>query len=161
MDRLLFALPVLFLLLAGCEASLADREKEARAALDAREFAKAIELSEAALSAPGASSDAATSWRLEQIRLDALANEKKGKEIVLSLERLASTNSAQVTPALYRSLAGKLKDLGDTAGAIDVLAAGHERFPQEHQAFLDDIDAIKQGKLDPAQIEKLKALGYL
>ena len=162
MDRFLFALPLLVLLaLAGCEASLADREKEARAALDARSFSKAIELSQAALSAPGAASDAAASWRLEQIRLEALASEKQGKEIVLSLERLSGTNAAQVTPALYRSLAGKLKAAGDTDGAIEVLAAGHERFPREHQGFLDDIDAIKQGKLDPAQIERLKALGYL
>lgn len=162
MNRLLFALPVLALLvLAGCEASLADREKEARAALDARNFAKAIELSQAALSAPGAAADAAASWRLEQIRLEALANQKQGKEIVLSLARLSRTNAAQVTPTLYRSLAGKLKAAGDTEGAIDVLAAGHERFPEEQQGFVDDIDAIKQGKLDPAQIEKLKALGYL
>lgn len=159
MPRSRFALPLLLLLLA-CEGSLADREKEARAALDAREFAKARTISEQAL-AGAASQDAATAWRIEQIRLEALAHDKQGQEIVASLARLSGPYGPQVTPALYRSLADKLKAAGDTTGAIDVLAAGHEKFPQEHEAFVKDIDALKQGKLDPAQVEKLKALGYL
>jgi hypothetical protein len=155
------ALPAL-LFLAGCQPSLADREKEARAALDAREFAaKARELSEAALAAPGAGSDAPASWRLEQIRLEALANEKQSDEVVLSLERLAVSYSGQVSPAMYRSIAAKLKAAGDNEGAIEVLIAGDKRFPAEHEAFAKDIDALKKGNLDPKQIEKLKALGYL
>jgi hypothetical protein len=160
MPRSRFVLPLL-LLLAACEASLADREKEARAALDARDFTKARLVSEEALASSGAGADAATAWRLEQIRLEALAQEKQGAEIVASLARLSGKYGPQITPALYRSLADKLKTAGDTTGAIDVLAAGHEKFPQEAQAFVKDIDALKQGKLDPAQIEKLKALGYL
>ena len=155
-----FAFLLLFLL-AACEASLDDREKEARTALDARDFAKARTVAEQALAGSAASSDAATAWRLEQIRLEALAHDKQGPEIVTSLERLSGKYGPQVTPALYRSLADKLKVAGDTTGAIDVLAAGHEKFPQEAQAFVKDIDALKQGKLDPAQVEKLKALGYL
>jgi hypothetical protein len=66
-----------------------------------------------------------------------------------------------VTPALYRSLADRLKTAGDTTGAIDVLAADDKRFPQEHEVFAKDIAGLKQGSLDPAQVEKLKALGYL
>src|SRR5690606_926446 len=142
------------------QGSLADREKEARAALDARDFAKARQISETALAGAG-SGDAATAWRLEQIRLDALANEKQGTEVAASLERLAGTYPAQVTPALYRSLADRLKSAGDTSGAIDVLAAGDKRFPQERELFARDIEALKQGNLDPAQVERLKALGYL
>ncbi len=160
MNRFLRILPALLLVM-GCEASLADREKEARQALDARDFAKARQLSEQALAAPAAAQDKPTAWRIEQIRLESLANDKQSGEVVVSLERLTGTYPTQVTPALYRSLADKLKTAGDTTGAIDVLAAGHERFPAEHEAFVKDIDALKQGKLDPAQIEKLKALGYL
>jgi len=159
MPRRLLAL-LAALLLVACEASLADREKEARAALDARDFAKARQVSEAALAAAG-TQDAATAWRLEQIRLDALAAEKQGAEVVASLERLAGRYPAQVTPALYRSLADRLKAAGDTSGAIDVLAAGDKRFPEEHEIFLKEIEALKQGGLDPAQVERLKALGYL
>jgi len=160
MSRSLLALPVLFLLVA-CQGSLADREKEARTALDARDFPKARQISEAALVGVASGADAATAWRLEQIRLDALANDKQGAEVVASLERLAGTYAPQVTPALYRSLADRLKAAGDTSGAIDVLAAGDKRFPQEHEVFAKDIEGLKQGKLDPAQVERLKALGYL
>ncbi len=156
-----FALVLVCLLLAACEASLADREKEARAALDARDYAKARALSEAALADASAQADPATAWRLEQIRLDALAYGKQGAEVVASLERLAGRYPTQVTAALYRSLADRLKTAGDTSGAIDVLAAGDKRFPQEHEIFLKEIEALKQGGLDPAQVERLKALGYL
>ncbi|MBM4268403.1 MAG: hypothetical protein FJ144_17630 [Deltaproteobacteria bacterium] len=160
MRRFLLALPALLLVL-GCEASLADREKEARAALDARDFAKARELSEAALASSAAGGDAPTSWRLEQIRVEALANDKQSGEVVLTLERLSNAYPTQVTPGLYRSLAAKLKAAGDKSGAIDVLAEGHEKYPQEDEAFIADIDALKKESLDPAQVEKLKALGYL
>ncbi|MEW6270368.1 MAG: hypothetical protein AB1689_13845 [Thermodesulfobacteriota bacterium] len=159
MPRSLLVLPLL--LLVACESSLADREKEARAALDARDFATAQNVSEAALVDAASGEDAAVAWRLEQIRLDALAHQKQGAEVVRSLERLATEYPAQVTPALYRSVADRLKTAGDTTGAIDVLAAGDKRFPQEHEVFVKDIEALKQGNLDPAQVERLKALGYL
>ncbi|HEY8517289.1 MAG TPA: hypothetical protein VIS07_17400 [Candidatus Binatia bacterium] len=159
MSRSLLVLPLLFLL--ACEASLADREKEARAALDARDFAKAQNISEAALVDAASGKDAALAWRLEQIRLDALSHQKQGAEVVRTLERLATQYPQQVTPALYRAQADRLKAAGDVTGAIDVLAAGDKRFPQEHEIFLKEIEALKQGNLDPAQIERLKALGYL
>lgn len=160
MSRSRFVLPLL-LLLCACNSSLADREKQARVALDTRDFAKARQIAEAALQDATPGKDAATSWRLEQIRLDALANQKQGPEVVASLDRLAGPYGPQVTPALYRSLADRLKTAGDTTGAIDVLAAGDKRFPQEHEVFAKDIAGLKQGSLDPAQVEKLKALGYL
>ena len=160
MSRARFAWPLLLLLLA-CNGSLADREKEARAARDARDFPKARQIAETALAATTPGQDAAVAWRLEQIRLDALAAEKQGPEVVASLARLAGPYAAQVTPALYRSLADRLKTAGDTTGAIDVLAAGDARFPQEHEIFVKEIEALKKGNLDPAQVEKLKALGYL
>ncbi len=160
MSRRLLVLPVL-LLLCACQGSLADKEKEARAALDARDFPKARQISDQALLGVTSGDDAATAWRIEQIRLDALANDKQGAEVVASLERLSGSYGPQVTPALYRSLADRLKTAGDVTGAIDVLAAGDKRFPQEHEQFVKDIDALKQGNLDPAQVERLKALGYL
>ena len=161
MTRSLLVLPLL--LLVACQGSLADREKEARAALDARDFPKARNISEQALVGVTSGDDAAMAWRLEQIRLDALANDKQGAEVVVTLARLGAspTYSPQITPALYRSLADKLKTAGDVNGAIEVLAAGDKRFPQEHEQFAKDIEGLKQGNLDPAQVERLKALGYL
>ena len=161
MPRNLLTVPLLGFLLA-CGASLADQEKDARAALDGRDFAKARSLSEAALAGPQASSDAPGAWRLEQIRMEALASDKQGAELASTLERLAGKYPTQVTAALYRSMADKLKTAGDNSGAIDVLSAGDKRFPAEHQAFVEAIEALQQtGDLDPAEIERLKALGYM
>src|SRR5207244_10875934 len=72
MSRSRLVLPLL-LLLCACNSSLADREKQARVALDTRDFAKARQIAETALKDATPGKDAATSWRLEQIRLDALA----------------------------------------------------------------------------------------
>jgi hypothetical protein len=149
--------------LSACKSSLADYEKDARAALDERNWPKARSISDQALVGVTSGDDAAMAWRLEQIRLDALANDKQGQEVVVTLARLGAnqTYGPQVTPALYRSLADKLKTAGDVNGAIDVLVAGDKRFPQEHEQFVKDIDGLKKGNLDPAQVERLKALGYL
>ena len=68
----------------------------------------------------------------------------------------------QVSAALYRSLADKLKTAGDVPGAIEILTAGGQRFPAEHASFADAIGALKDAApLDPAQVQRLKALGYL
>jgi hypothetical protein len=43
-----------------------------------------------------------------------------------------------------------------------VLTAGDKRFPAEHASFVEAIETLKSsGSLDPAQVQKLKALGYL
>jgi hypothetical protein len=106
--------------------------------------------------------DAAAAWRLEQIRLEALAKSAKGAQVKSELDRLATAYPKQVNASLYRSLADKAKEAGDTAGAIDVLTAGDQRFPAEHASFVEAIDALKaSGTLDPEQVQKLKALGYL
>jgi hypothetical protein len=106
--------------------------------------------------------DAAASWRLEHVRLEALAKTGKGADVARELARLATPYPTQVSAALYRSLADKAKQAGDVSGAIDVLTAGDQRFPAEHASFVEAIDALKaDGGLDPAQVQRLKALGYL
>lgn len=149
------------LVLAACGTSLADQEAGARSALDGRDFAKAISLAETALKDPAAASDKAAAWRLEQIRLEALANDKQGAAVLSSVQRLSADYSAQITAPLMRSLADKLKASGDVKGAIDVLAEGDKRFPDQHDAFLKDIEALKSAGLDDAATEQLRSLGYL
>jgi hypothetical protein len=150
-------------LLAACGGkSAVELQTEARSALDAGDTARAIAVVDAALGLPSVKADAAATWRLEQIRLDALAKAGKGGDVKTALERLAGTNPQQVNAALYRALADKAKAGGDTNGAIDILAAGDQRFPAEHASFTEAIDALKSGgNLDPATVERLKALGYL
>lgn len=150
-------------LLAGCGGkSAADYHNEARSALDGGDTARALRVVEEGLGADAVKKDPAAAWRLEQLRLEALAKSGKGADVKRELERLAGTYPAQVNASLYRSLADKAKAAGDTAGAIDVLTAGDKRFPAEHASFVEAIDALKSsGSLDPAQVQKLKALGYL
>jgi hypothetical protein len=147
----------------GCGGrSAADYDREARTALDAGNLPQAIKVVEEALAHDAVKQDAAAAWRLEQIRLEALAKSGKGAQVKSELDRLATTYPKQVSASLYRSLADKAKEAGDTAGAIDVLTAGDQRFPAEHASFVEAIDALKaSGTLDPEQVQKLKALGYL
>ncbi len=156
-------LPLILALTFACGGkSPADLTKEAQSALDAGDAAKAVTLVDAALAQDAVKKDAPSAWRLEQVKLDALAKTGKGADVLANLERLAGTNPKQVNAALYRALADKVKAAEDTTGAIDILAAGDKRFPADHATFQEAIDALKStGNLDPAEVERLKALGYL
>lgn len=152
--------PLALALLVACGgASVADRRQEAQAALDAGDYAKALELADATLKDPAAAKDATEAWRLEQLRLDALARSGKGAEVVATLQRLSGTHAAQVNAPLYRSLADKLRAAGDGKGAVDVLDAGFKKYPED-ASFKAAIEEMS-GSADPAEIERLKALGYL
>src|SRR5215470_393245 len=127
----------------GCGGkSAADYQQEAQAALDARDVPKALAVVTEALQQDAVRSDAAGAWRLEQIRLEALAKSGKGADVKAELERLAAQYPKQVTASLYRSLADKTKAAGDPAGAIDILAAGDQRFPADHASFAEAIGAL-------------------
>jgi hypothetical protein len=154
---------VLAALAMGCGGrSAADYHRDARAALDAGDATAALRVADEGLKEDAIRRDPAAAWRLEQVRLEALAKSGKGAEVKRELERLAATYSAQVNASLYRSLADKAKAAGDTDGAIEVLTAGDKRFPAEHASFVEAIETLKSsGSLDPAQVQKLKALGYL
>jgi len=142
--------------------SAADYHKEAQAALDKGDAAAALRVADEGLAQDAVKRDAAAAWRLETVRLEALAKSGKGADVKRELERLAGTYPGQVNASLYRALADKTKAAGDTAGAIDVLAAGDKRFPAEHASFVEAIEALKSsGSLDPAQVQRLKSLGYL
>ena len=150
-------------LLAGCGGrSAADYQSGARAALDAGDRAKAIQLADEGLAQEAVKQDVVAAWRLEQIRLDALAGDGKGADVKKELERLAVTYPKQVNASLYRALADRVKAAGDVPGAIEILAAGDQRFPADHASFAEAIGGLKDAApLDPAQVQRLKALGYL
>ena len=158
-------LPILVLVvsLMGCGGkSAADYHRDARAALDGGDAAAALRVADEGLAQDAVRRAAAAAWRLEQVRLEALAKSGKGGDVQRELERLAAAYPGQVNASLYRALADKAKAAGDTEGAIDVLTAGDKRFPTEHASFVEAIEALKStGSLDPAQVERLKSLGYL
>ena len=100
-------------------------------------------------------------WSLERIRLEALARENQAAEARETLERLAAEYPAQANASLYLAIASYLEDAGGASGAIDILVAGDERFPEESEKFEAQIRELQAGGLDPAEIERLRSLGYL
>jgi hypothetical protein len=156
-----FLTPTLGLaLLIGCGPDLEKQKNEAQQALSVGNFSQARELSSQALEqAPGA--DERLVWALERIRLEALARENQGEQARETLERLATEFPAQANAALYLAIASYLRDAGGTSSAIDILVAGDERFPEESEEFKAMISDLQAGGLDPAEIERLKSLGYL
>ena len=154
---------VLPLLVAACGGGgPTTYENDARAALNGGDMPKAIRVAEDGLAQDGVKKDPAAAWRLEQIRLDALATSGKGTDVKKELDRLAAAYPKQVSASLYRSLADKAKTVNDVPGAIEILTAGDQRFPAEHASFVDAIGALKDGAaMDPATVKRLKALGYL
>src|SRR5215467_11812472 len=101
-------------LVAGCGGrSAADYQSGARAALDAGDRAKAIQLADEGLAQEAVKQDVVAAWRLEQIRLDALAGDGKGADVKKELERLAVAYPKQVNASVYRALADRVKAAGD------------------------------------------------
>jgi hypothetical protein len=153
---------LLVLLLAACGGGSTTYENDARAALNGGDMARAIRVAEEGLGRDAVKQDPAAAWRLEQIRLGALATSGKGAEVKKELDRLAAAYPKQVSASLYRSLADKAKTVNDVPGAIEILTAGDQRFPAEHASFVEAIGALRDGgEMDPATVKRLKALGYL
>jgi hypothetical protein len=125
----------------GCGGkSAADYQKEAQAALDGKDNPKAVAIVTEALQKDAVRGDTAAAWRLEQIRLEALARSAKGAEAKAELDRLAAAYPKQVNASLYRSLADKAKAAGDVPGAIDI-PRRDQRFPADHAAPVEAVDA--------------------
>ena len=147
-------------LLIGCGPDLEKQKNEAQQALNVGNFSQAREISSQALEqAPPA--DKRLVWALERIHLEALARENQGEQARETLERLATEYPTQANASLYLAIASYLKDAGGTSSAIDILVAGDERFPEESEKFKTMIGELEAGGLDPAEIERLKSLGYL
>jgi hypothetical protein len=161
--RSILLVSALSLLAAACgNKSGADRLAEAESALRSSQPDNAVAAADQGLATADAKGDPALAWRLEQARLEGLAGSKKGAQVATELERLSTAYPKQVNASLYRALGDKLGKAGDMDGAIAVLTAGDKRFPAETASFREAIEALKaQGDLDPAQVEKLKSLGYL
>lgn len=147
--------------LAGCSSgpNAEELQKGVESAVQAKDYAGAVAKADEALKVDAIAKDAAKAWRFESLKLNALADGGKGADVKAGLERLGATYDKQLTAALYRSLADKLRAAGDGQGSIDILDAGKKKFPED-KSFDEAIEAAKQSA-DPAEIERLKALGYL
>jgi tetratricopeptide (TPR) repeat protein len=146
--------------LIGCGPDPEQLKIEAQQALSVGNFSQARELSTRALEqAP--KSEKRLTWSLERIRLEALARENRAAEARETLERLATEYPEQANASLYLAIASYISDAGGASGAIDILVAGDERFPEASEKFEAQIRELQESGLDPAEIERLRSLGYL
>jgi hypothetical protein len=160
--RAILLTPVIALLfLIGCSPDLEEMKNEAEHALSVGDFSQAREVSARALGqVPG--SDKRLSWALERIHLVALAKDNQAGPALENLERLAAEYPTQADADLYLAIASYVEKTGDASGAIDILVAGDKRFPEESEKFEAKIQELHAGgSMDPAEIERLKSLGYL
>jgi len=147
--------------LIGCGPDLEKMKDEAQHALSVGNFSQSREISTRALERLP-ESEKRLAWSLERIRLEALAREGRAGEALETLERLAAEYPGQANASLYLAIASYVKDAGDSSGAIDILIAGDKRFPEDSEEFEVQIQELHQaGSMDPAEIERLKSLGYL
>ena len=147
-------------LLIGCGPNFEQMKSDAQEALNVGDFTQAQEIASEALEGAPAS-EKRLLWALERIRLEALARDNQGEQVRETLERLAAEYPTQAGAPLYLAIASYLRDAGGSSSAIDILVAGDERFPEESEEFKAMIDEMESGGLDPADIERLKSLGYL
>jgi predicted Zn-dependent protease len=146
----------ILLLALGCGMSAEDHLEAAQKNLDGGQFDPAIdEASEGLKSSP----DDKTAWGLELVILEADARSGKAPETKAKLEELEKAHPDRLNPSLYSGSAQQLKDAGKSTEAIEVLDAGHKRFPDDPTINRAIEDAKQQ--TDPAAIEKLKSLGYI
>jgi len=159
--RAILLTPVIGLLfLIGCGPDSEQLRLEAQQALRVGAFSQAGAVRTRALE-PVPESGKRLTWSLERIRLEALARESQAADALEALERLAAEYPEQAGASLYLAIASYLQDAGDASGAIDILVAGDERFPEESEKFESQIRELQAGGLDPAEIERLRSLGYL
>ena len=136
---------------------------KAQRALDAKRYSEAIAISEAGLAAVrGDPKERRTIWRLERLRVEALAGSGDADAVLASLERLSGTFPAHVSAPLLRELAQDVFHAGDVAAAERLLAWGAERIPGDEPLFSDLATFWKHGgAVSPAECERLRSLGYL
>jgi tetratricopeptide (TPR) repeat protein len=150
----------LLLALLGCSVGMEQVEVDARSALGRGEYGQAMAYANQGLKL--ASGDRAAIWRFEQIVLEAMCRSGQGLAVMPELQRLTVDYPAQLNAKLYLSLGAIAKESGDTHAAIELWAAGDKRFPAESASFKDAIQALQSaGDLAPAELEKLKSLGYI
>jgi TolA-binding protein len=160
--RAILLTPVIALVfLIGCGPDAEQLEDDARQALSVGNFSQSREISTRALKRVP-QSEKRLIWSLERIRLEALARDDQAAEAQETLERLATDYPTQANASLYLAIASYVRDAGNSSGAIDILVAGDKRFPEESEKFKAQIQELHEsGLVDPAEIERLRSIGYL
>jgi len=132
---------------------------DAQAALSSGDYGEARSQAEAGLKAAG-TADRNLAWRLERIRVEALAMQGDGPEVLSTVSRLSSAYPQQCSATYYAKLGTLLVDAGQPTRAVEVVHAGIEKFPDRKADFDGLIKSIEEGG-DAEALATLKTLGYL
>ncbi len=144
------------LALFACSGSPEDQLEKARQQLAAGAYADAAATADAGLAA---GAEGSIAWRLELVALEGEARTAKTAAAKARLERLAGSHAAQVTGPLYVQTAGQVREAGDAEGAIGLLDAGAQRFPED-QDIAQAIERLKATGTSE-EVERLRSLGYV
>jgi hypothetical protein len=140
-----------------------DHLVEARAALADAAYDEAVAAAEAGLGVAAAGSqemlDDATSWGLELAKLEAHARAGHGEEAKAQLAQLAELHPNRVEASEYFATAHQLRGAGAGTAAIEVLDMGAILFPYE--PVIGRMIEVSGESGDPAELELLRALGYV
>jgi hypothetical protein len=147
------------LVLVACGESARDSLDQARKELSQTHYPEAIAAADAGLAR---NPDAVTSWGLELVKAQALAQSGKGPETVAQLGKLAAGWPDNLGPDQYLASADQLRQAGQGAAAIEVLDLGLDRFPGDPE-LAAQIEQAKQkaAEVGGDELERLKSLGYL
>jgi hypothetical protein len=140
----------------------AARADEAQAALSTGDYGEARSQAEAGLKA-GASADKSLAWKLERIRVEAIAKLGDGPEVQATLTRLRASYPQQCDASFYAKIGNLLFGVGQSAAAVEVADAGMKQFPDRRTEFEQLMQQLVQAAEggDSAAMEKLKGLGYV
>ena len=145
-------------LLAACGESARDALDSARKALAETHYSEAIAAADAGLSR---GPDAATSWGLELVKLEALARSGGGDATVAQLAKLGTAMPEQMKADQYIATADQLRAAGQGGAAVQALDQGLKRFPQD-QALLAQIERAKKAPAPGSdELKMLETLGYI
>ena len=145
-------------LLAACGESARDALDSARKALAETHYSEAIAAADAGLSR---GPDAATSWGLELVKLEALARSGSADATVAQLAKLGTAWPDQMKADQYVATADQLRAAGQGAAAVQALDQGLKRFPQD-QALLAQIERAKKAPAPGSdELKMLETLGYI
>jgi hypothetical protein len=147
----------------ACSPAADSGASRAQRALDEQRYADAISIAEAGLAEVGGDpARGRVIWRLEKIRMEALARSGDVDGLLASLERLSDEFPTQVNANLLLAFAQNVFETGDAVAAERLLEWGGEEFPED-EALLSDLAIFWKngGDISPEACERLRSLGYL
>lgn len=147
----------------ACGPNLDAMRQSAEKSLNSGNYAAALETCNTALEGLGKKkADPKIVWGFERIRLEAYARLGDGFQTGDALLRLERDFPAQINASLYLTLAEYLRETGEMAEALQILATGDKKFPDAAADFRAAIEDIKnESQQDEVVVEQLRKLGYL